>query len=91
MSADRHSRAMAVGIALMTLTGCVAVPPGPPPPAAYPHPAIAAAQAHIQNAAEILRDRAASDFGGHKAAALRWLAAADQQLQEGKAYANRPQ
>jgi len=45
----------------MTLTGCVVAPPEPPPPAAYQHPAIAAAQAHIQTAAAILRDRAAND------------------------------
>lgn len=90
MSADQHSRVMAVGIALMTLTGCVVAPPEPPQSVAYQHPAIAAAQAHIQTAAAILRDRAANDFGGHKAAALRWLAAADQQLQEAKSYANHP-
>lgn len=54
---------------------------------AQPHPVIQQAKRQINHALFLLENRAASDFGGHKVAAIRLLLRARAQLNAGEAYA----
>ncbi len=73
---------LAGALCAAVLAGCAMAPPPMAPPVANPHPAIAAAQAHIGRAIYILKYRTGHDFAGHKAAALRFLQGANRQLHE---------